>query len=56
LAGVRRQCTGEAHERRWRDTGGTRAKLTSGGGGAGVVAATAGLAATARFWSKCVSE
>jgi hypothetical protein len=43
---------GEAHERRWRDTGGVRAKLRSGGGGARAVAAAAGLAAAARVGSK----
>jgi hypothetical protein len=43
---------GEAHERRWRDTGGVRAKLKSGGGGARAVAAAVGLAAAARVGSK----
>jgi hypothetical protein len=48
--GLRQRRTGEAHERRWRDTG--QAKLRSGGGGARAVVAAAGLATTARVGSK----
>jgi hypothetical protein len=46
--GLRRRHAGEAHERRWRDTGGAWAKLRSDASGARAVAAAAGLAAAAR--------